>query len=65
MGNTLFTKEALREMNFKAKLIRQTEALRKSDNLKYSSLIEKHKIEHGRLYMLPIEKLVGEIEGMD
>ena len=53
----IFSKEALREMNYKAKLIRKAEGLRKSDNLKYSSLIEKYKVEHGRLYMLPIEKL--------
>ena len=60
----IFDQEALREMNFKAKLIRKTEALRKSDNVKYSVLIEKHKAEYGKLYLLPIDRLkelVGEI----
>ena len=64
----IFDQEFLREMNFKAKLIKKTEALRKSDNLKYSSLIEKHKLEHGKLYLLPVDRLkelVGEIEGID
>ena len=59
---TIFSKEALREMNFKAKLIRKAEALRKSDNVKYSSLIEKHKVEHGKLYLLPVDRLKGLVE---
>lgn len=61
----IFSKEAIREMNFKAKLLLKLEALRKSDNLTYSALVDKYKVEHGRLYLLPIEKLcelVGELE---
>ena len=63
----IFSKEALREMNFKTELIRKAEVLRKSDNVRYSKLIEKYKAEHGRLLLLPIEKLkelVGEIESL-
>jgi len=60
----LFDQEFIREMNYRANLLKKTEALRKSDNLKYSSLVEKYKAEHGRLYKMPIERLkelVGEI----
>lgn len=68
MTETIFDQEALREMNFKAGLLRKAEALRKSDNLTYSKLVEKHKAEHGKLYLLPVDRLkelVGEIEGVD
>ena len=43
-------------------LIRKAEALRKSDNLKYSKLIEKHRVEYRRLYILAIEKLKALVE---
>ena len=53
----LFSEEFLREMNLKADLIRKTEALRQSDNLQYSKLIDKHKVEYRRLHVLPIGRL--------
>ena len=52
-------------MNHKADLLWKLEALRKSDNLKYSKLVDKHNVEHGRLFMLSVDKLkalVGEID---
>ena len=58
----VFSQEFIREMNYRAKLLRKAEALRKSDNLKYSKLIEKHQVEHRRLYILPIEKLKALVE---
>jgi len=57
MTEKIFSQEFIREMNYRAKLLRKAEALRKSDNLKYSKLIEKYQVEHRRLYMLPIERL--------
>ena len=60
----VFDQEFFREMNFKADLLRKTETLRKSDNLKYSKLVEKHKAKYRKLYLLPIKilkDLVGEI----
>ena len=53
----VFSQEFIREMNYRASLIERVEALRKSDNREYSKLIEKHRVEHGRLYILPIERL--------
>jgi len=50
------------EMNYRAGLLRKLETLRKSDNLKYSKLVEKYKVDHGRLYMLPIERLKELVE---
>ena len=62
---TIFDQEFLREMNFRAKLLKKAEALRKLDNLKYSKLVDKHNVEHGRLYLLPIEKLKALVEEME
>ena len=55
-------------MNLKTELLWKLEALRKSDNLRYSKLVDKHNVEHGRLFMLPVKKLkelVEEIKGID
>ena len=52
-------------MNLKTELLRKLEALRKLDNLKYSKLVDKHQVEHGRLYLLPIEKLKALVEEME
>lgn len=57
MKNELFSEEFLREMNIKADLISKIESLRKSDNLQYSKLIDKYKVEHRRLHVLTINKL--------
>lgn len=60
----IFDQEFIREMNYRAKLLRTTEPLRVTDNIAYSKLVEHYKAEHGRLYMLPIgrlKELVGDI----
>ena len=57
MTEKIFSQEFIREMNYRANLLKKAEALRKSDNRRYSKLIEKHRVEHGRLYILPIERL--------
>lgn len=57
MTDEIFTKEYIREMNYKASLIRKAEALRKSDNLKYSKLVDTYGGEYRRLYVLSIERL--------
>ena len=62
MTEKIFSQEFIREMNYRAKLLRKAETLRKSDNLKYSKLIEKYQVEHGRLYILPIERLKELVE---
>ena len=49
-------------MNLKTELLRKLEALRKRDNLKYSALVEKHELEHRKLYLLPIKKLKELVE---
>jgi len=53
----MFTQEFLRNINFKAKLIRKAENLRKTDNVKYSLIVDKYKAGHKKLNMLPVEKL--------
>ena len=61
-----FDQEFIREMNYRPKLLKTIEALRKSDNVRYSKLVEHYRGEHGRLYTLPIarlKELVGEING--
>lgn len=65
MTEKLFDQEFLREMNFKAKLLRKTETLRKADNLKYSKLVEKYEGDHGRLYLLPIQRLKDLVGGIN
>jgi len=62
MTEKIFSQEFIREMNYRAKLLRKAETLRKSDNLKYSKLIEKHRVEYRRLYILAIEKLKALVE---
>lgn len=53
----IFSSSFLREMNYKTALIIKTENLRKTNNLRYSQLIDKYKAEHKKLNMLPVEKL--------
>lgn len=53
----IFSEEFLREMNYKADLLRKLEVFRKSDNLKYSKLVDEHNLQHKRLYSLSVEKL--------
>ena len=57
MEPKIFTGEVLREMNFKAGLIRKAEVVRKADSLKYSKVIGQHKASFARLYLLPVEQL--------
>ena len=60
----IFSSAFLREMNFKAALLKKVEALRKTDNVKYSGLVDKYKAQHKKLNFLPVEELkelVGEL----
>lgn len=62
---SLFNEEFLRELNFKARLIHKAETLRKSDNIKYSKLVDKYGAQHRKLNYLPIQQLkqlIQEIE---
>jgi hypothetical protein len=52
-----FSSEFLREMNFKANLIRKAEGVRKVNNLKYNALVKKYNAEYRKLYLLPIKEL--------
>jgi hypothetical protein len=62
MEPKIFTGEALRELNFKAGLIRKAEVVRKADSLKYSKMIGKHKASFAQLYRLPVEQLKPLVE---
>lgn len=57
MEPEIFSDEYRREMNVKADLIRKAEAIRKTNNLKYSKVIEKYKAQYQRLHRLPIRRL--------
>lgn len=60
----IFSSAFLRELNFKATLLKKVEALRKTDNVKYSGLVDKYEAKYQRLNSLPVEKLkelVGEL----
>jgi hypothetical protein len=60
----IFSNEFLREMNAKAHLIAEAEAVRKKDNLKYSKLVEKHKAKYRQLSLLPIKQLQVLVEDL-
>jgi len=49
--------EFMRGVDYRVNLLEKTEALRKSDNLRYSKLIEKYQVEHSKLYLMPVERL--------
>jgi hypothetical protein len=57
MEGKVFSNEFLREMNAKAHLIAEAEAVRKKDNLRYSKLLEKHKAKYRQLYLQDIKQL--------
>ena len=64
----MFTQEFLNETNYKARLIRKLESARIYNPGKYSSLVQKHKINPGMFNTLPVKKLreiVGVLEGED
>lgn len=58
----MFSDEFLRELNFKADLIRKAEALRKSNNVRYSKLVDKYGAEHKKLKQLSVKDLKAFIE---
>ena len=65
MEPQIFKGEALRELNFKAGLIRKAEVVRKANNLKYSKVVEKYEAEYRKLYWLPVEQLKVLVEELD
>lgn len=58
----LIPEEFLRELNYKARLLRQAEVLRKSNNVQYSKLCDKYNAEHSKLNRLSINQLKEFVE---